>query len=150
MDSRGLLQWDRRANVYDLHPVVRSYAIGSVSPTEKKESAKRVVDYFSSKPDRSLENATGLNDLRNQLQVARTLCHGGDLVELQGRLKLLYPALLHKLDEQFELLALLRPFFPKGWLAPPVQMKKCRCRVGCEYCFDRLPLHWEVRCGPGD
>ena len=75
--SRGLLQCDQAARKCDLHPVVRGYAVSSISPDQRDGIGGRVVDHFSSRPDRESEAARNIDDLRNGLQVARTLLHLG-------------------------------------------------------------------------
>jgi len=54
LQRRGLLQWDRQENSYDLHPVVRGYSFDSLEDEERTDICNRVVDYFQSRPPRRL------------------------------------------------------------------------------------------------
>ena len=46
LDARGLVQWDRKNNTYDLHPVVRGYAISSIAHEDQSASLRFLVaDY---------------------------------------------------------------------------------------------------------
>jgi hypothetical protein len=73
--SRGLLQTDPAKNKCDLHPVVRGYAVSSIADENREGVATRVVDHFSSRQDVDFERVQNLDDIRNSLQVVRTLLH---------------------------------------------------------------------------
>jgi hypothetical protein len=116
LERRGLLQYDRRADRYDLHPVVRGYAAGSLRAEDRDRFGQRAVDYFSQRPGDPYEQAETLDDLRNGLQLVRTLLQMGRLEEAfdsyQGELA---QALYVNLEAHDETLSLLRPFFTEGW-----------------------------------
>ncbi|MBV6439405.1 MAG: DUF4062 domain-containing protein [Haliscomenobacteraceae bacterium CHB4] len=46
LEDRGLMGWDRRANRYDLHPVVRGVVWSGVSETGKKEAYTALQGYL--------------------------------------------------------------------------------------------------------
>lgn len=116
LEQRGLLQYDRREQRYDLHPVVRGVAAGGMNAEEKESYGLRVVDYFSSRPHSPYEQAKTMEDVANGLHVVRTLLklgHYQQVVDVyRGDLS---GALFFNLEVYVEILSLLRPFFPAGW-----------------------------------
>lgn len=48
LETRGLLQWDRKANKYNLHPIVQHYAYKRLSAPDRTATHARLRDYFSS------------------------------------------------------------------------------------------------------
>ncbi|HJQ23587.1 MAG TPA: DUF4062 domain-containing protein [Blastocatellia bacterium] len=120
LEQRGLLQYDAQAKHYDLHPVVRGVAAGSLRQEEKEHYGQRVVDYFSQQSHNPYEEAKTVNDLRNGIQIVRTLLQMGrhqQANEAYG--SDLNRALLHTLEAYDAALSLLRPFFPQGWGSLP-------------------------------
>ncbi len=115
LSSRGLLQCDYVSMKYDLHPVVRGYAVSSISPDQQDGMAQRVVDHFSSRMDVQSEHAKTTNDLRNGLQVARTLLHLGRTKQAASAVDNLSSALFWSLEAWDIYLALAKPLFPDGW-----------------------------------
>ena len=119
LERRGLLQYDRPADRYDLHPVVRGYAAGRLAAEDRDSLGQRVVDYFSQRSLDPYMEAETLDDVRNGLQVVRTLL-------LMGRMSSAYDAymgglrttLLYRLEAGVEVVSLLRPFFTQGWTSP--------------------------------
>jgi hypothetical protein len=73
LEHRGLLQYDHRAHRYDLHPVVRGVAAGSLKPEEEKRYGQKVVDHFNTLPRSSYATARSMEDVESGLQVVRTL-----------------------------------------------------------------------------
>jgi hypothetical protein len=98
---RGLLQWDRRLNEFDLHPVVRGYAVDSMSDRDLNEMGRQNVDYFSARAPRSMERARTFDQLKDAIQVVMTLIrlryHWRALEALNGQLAaaMLWNAELH-------------------------------------------------------
>ena len=120
LEQRGLLQYDAQTKRHDLHPVVRSVAVGNLRQEEKERFGQRVVDHFSQQVHSPYEEAETLEDVRDGLHVVRTLlqmgrhqeacdAYSGDLAR----------ALTINLEAHAEMLSLLRPFFPHGWAALP-------------------------------
>src|SRR5262249_47235979 len=116
LERRGLLQYDASAQRYDLHPVVRGVAAGGLEQAERERCGQRVIDHFSRRPHGSYEQAESLNDVRDGLHVVRTFLKMGryDEVALAYRGDL-SNALVFNLEAYIEVLALLAPFFPRGW-----------------------------------
>lgn len=125
LESRGLLQYDRQAKHYDLHPVVRGVAAGGLAQTERETYGQRVVDYFSSQPHNPYEQAETLEDVRDALQVVRTLIQMGRFQEADNAYTNdIANTLSHNLEEYAVILALVRPFFAAGWGTLPTQVPK--------------------------
>lgn len=123
LESRGLLQYDPQAKHYNLHPVVRGVASGGLPQTERETYGQRVVDHFSSRPHKAYEHAETLEDVRDDLQVVRTLIQMGRFQEACDAYRGgLARALLFNLEANAEVVALLRPFFPHGWSDLPQQI----------------------------
>jgi hypothetical protein len=120
LETRGLLQCDRgeEGNV-DLHPMVRGYAVGSLSAEAREQAGQRVADYFSSRPEPSYEGATSLADLADAVQVVRALNLGGKTQAAWGVLRGDLRKALYRLECHHERIALMQPLFPNGWSAPP-------------------------------
>jgi Domain of unknown function (DUF4062) len=116
LERRGLLQYDRQSKRYDLHPVVRATAIGSLAQPEKERNAQRVVDYFSQQAHNPYEDAETLDDLRNALHVTRALLQLGRYRQAcDSYLGVTCNILLFKLEAYAEVLSIERPFFRDGW-----------------------------------
>jgi hypothetical protein len=116
LERRGLLQYDAQTDHYDLHPVVRGIAAGGLRQEEKERYGQRVVDHFSQKAHSPYEKAETLEDVRDGLEVVRTLLQMGRRLEAcQTYLGALSGALLFNLEAYAEILSLLRPFFPWDW-----------------------------------
>ncbi|MDX1999881.1 MAG: SIR2 family protein, partial [Thermoanaerobaculia bacterium] len=123
LEQRGLLLFDRTAQRYDLHPVVRGVAAGGLQGEERERLGQRVVDHFSSVTHSPWEQAQTLEDLAPGLHVVRTLVKLGRWEEAgeayRGDLS---TSLLSALEDHSEVLALLRPFFPEGWSELPREL----------------------------
>lgn len=117
--TRGLLQWDRPVGTFDLHPVVRGYAVGLLDGDARARSGQHVADYFAARPKPAYQDATGLQDLADPVQVVRALNLAG---KTQASWDVLDDGLreaLLRLELHHERLALMQPLFPDGWSAPP-------------------------------
>jgi tetratricopeptide (TPR) repeat protein len=120
LETRGLLNWDRRQNQYDLHPVVRNYAVHCRTTAEREQIGRKVVDHFTSRADPPYESAETMADVRNGLQVVRSLIQTGNLEGAYDILSVdLTHALWYNLERYSDYLALVRPYFPDGWAQPP-------------------------------
>jgi uncharacterized protein DUF4062 len=119
LERCGLLQYDKQANRYDLHPVVRGYASGRLDSQDRDRFGQRVVDHFSQQTQNAYDQAETLDDVRNGLQVVRTLILMGRMREAFAsyRGELSY-ALFFNLEANAEVLSTLRPFFTGDWTSP--------------------------------
>ncbi|MBE0542599.1 MAG: DUF4062 domain-containing protein [Verrucomicrobia bacterium] len=120
LERRGLLQFDRQSQRYDLHPVVRGIAVGRLKSAETNRYGERVVDYFSRQAHRPYAHAETLEDLKPGLYVVRTLLKMGRLQDAYWAYSGdLAQALKFNVEADAECMSLMRPFFPKGWSVPP-------------------------------
>jgi hypothetical protein len=123
LEHRGLLQYDRRAHRYDLHPVVRGVAAGSLKPEEEKRYGQKVVDHFNTLPRSSYATARSMEDVESGLQVVRTLLKLGHFqLAADAFLVDLMHTLLFNLEAHVEILSIIRPFFPMGWACLPMEV----------------------------
>ncbi|MGU3544419.1 DUF4062 domain-containing protein [Methylobacterium sp. A52T] len=119
LELRGLVQLDRHNGTVDLHPVVRGYAVDCLGEDARSHAGQRVADYFASKPEPAYTSVTSVSELSNSLQVVQALILANKLDAAWSALSNLEKA-LRRLERSDLLLALLRPWFPNGWQAPPV------------------------------
>ncbi len=116
LERRGLLQYDPQSKRHDLHPVVRGIASGGLVQKDKELYGQRVVDHFSQQSHSSYDEAETLKDVRNGLNIVRTLLQMGCYLQACGVYRGdLARALYFNLEANAEILSLLRPFFPNGW-----------------------------------
>lgn len=123
LERRGLIQYERGVERYDLHPVVRGIAVGGLKEEERDRFGQRVVDYFSRQAHDPYEQATTIDDVRGALQVVRTLIQLGRFQEAvdvyRGGLS---TALMFNLEAYDTALSLIRPLFVEGWGRLPSQL----------------------------
>jgi tetratricopeptide (TPR) repeat protein len=125
LEDRGLLQWDRDSNTYDLHPVIRGYAFDQIEETERTQTYERIRDHFEGLPPEDADAAAELSDLKATIQVYRALIGAGQLdraAELfQSRLA---ASLLFSITSYPAVIELLTPMFRNGLDHPPVLSSK--------------------------
>ncbi len=120
LEQRGLLQYDRLAGHWDLHPVVRAVAFGGLRDRDRDFLGQKIIDHFAQRPHHPFEEAVTLDDLRDGITVVRTLFQMGRQEEAWEALDDdLVDALNFNLEAYPESLSLLRPFFPNGWSELP-------------------------------
>src|SRR5262249_44581707 len=125
LTARGLLQADEARGKCDLHPVVRGYAVSCIGPEQRDGVGQRVVDHFASRVDCPSHEATRIDDLRNGLQVARTLLHLGRAEPAVRVIDRLSAALFWSIEAFDVYLALVMPLFPGGWDRPLPGIDEC-------------------------
>lgn len=81
LGDRGLLQWDRQANTYDLHPAVRGVAFDQLERGDRAGTYKALRDHFAAMPPEDFKRATELSHLKNSIEVFRLLLGAGLLKE---------------------------------------------------------------------
>ena len=120
LEQRGLLQYDRQAGRWDLHPVVRAVASSRLRDRDRDHLGQQIIDHFSQQPHNPYEQAETLDDLRDAITIVKTLFQMGRKEEAFDTLNydLLEP-LIFNMEAYPESLSLLRPFFPHDWSAPP-------------------------------
>ena len=85
LENRGLLRWDRTAGTFDLHPVVRGYAIGHLDAASRAASGQRVADYFTSRAEPNYAAVASLAELADRIQVIQALNLAGKLQRVLER-----------------------------------------------------------------
>ena len=76
LEDRGLLGWDRRANRYDLHPIVRGVTWSGLGDHDKKDIYKTLNAHFESLPMIDLDHwqeVNSLEDLTAAIELYNTL-----------------------------------------------------------------------------
>jgi tetratricopeptide (TPR) repeat protein len=84
LEERGLLQWDRISNTYDLHPVVRAVAFERLEAGDRAHTYDAIRDHFAALPPEPVEEATELSQVRNSLEIVRALLGAGRIEEAMG------------------------------------------------------------------
>jgi Domain of unknown function (DUF4062) len=121
LEQRGLLQYDRQAARWDMHPVVRSVAFSTLGDQDRTRVGQRIIDHFSRQHHDPYQLTKSIEDLRDVITVVRTYFQIGREDEAWTMLKGdLMNALLFNVEAYPECLALLQPFFPYGWSAPTI------------------------------
>jgi hypothetical protein len=63
LEDRGLVGWDKPANRYDLHPIVRTVVWAMLNPTVKQDLHGTLLRYFEAVPKVDAANVKVLDDL---------------------------------------------------------------------------------------
>jgi tetratricopeptide (TPR) repeat protein len=119
LERRGLLQYDSESKRYDLHPVVRSVAVGKLADEEKIRYGQPAVDHFSRLAHIPYEEADSIDDVKDGLRVIRILLQMGKYQQAANTFLEISIALLRNLEEYTETLSLIHHFFPGGWSTLP-------------------------------
>jgi hypothetical protein len=118
LERRGLLQYDRDARRYDIHPVVRAVAVAWQPEKSKKQYGERVVEYFLKHAGSPYAGAETVEEVSNGLNLVRALVKLGRYGQAAGIYKRkLNRALVFNLEACADVVSLLRPFFDANWNA---------------------------------
>jgi tetratricopeptide (TPR) repeat protein len=79
LEDRGLVQWDRRTNTYEMHPVVRGHAKDALNHQDKVDTFGKVRNHFESLPPDSLDTATELSHVSKSLEIYWCFVRAGQL-----------------------------------------------------------------------
>jgi len=118
LEKRGLLHWDRTANQYDLHPIVRRYAYDRLTSADRMVAHTRLADYFAAIP--KPEKVQTLDDLAPVIELYHHMVRAGKLDEafLLFRDKITTPTYYQFGAYQLRI-ELLLALFPDGENKPP-------------------------------
>jgi tetratricopeptide (TPR) repeat protein len=111
LEERGLLQWDRDANTYNLHPVVRALAFEQLEERDRAGTYDAIRDHFASLPPEDVEAATEPAQLKNHIEIMRALIGAarfGDALDFFYRQDLVN-RLLHSIGAYHLVAELMRP-----------------------------------------
>lgn len=115
LDERGLVGWDRRANRYDLHPIVRGVAWSSAGEGNRQRIAERMRTHFQQTPSLAWEKVERLDDLTPSIELYVSLIRLGRfqdaLYAFRWRLE---AQLAWRLSASRQRLELLEMLFPDG------------------------------------
>ena len=116
LEDRGLLGWDRRANRYDMHPIVRGVAWNGLDPVAQQGVYAGLHDHFESLPKiDSWQQVESLEDLTPAIELYNTLIGLGRYDDAEmlvyERIRL---AMLYRLSASRQLAKLLEELFPDG------------------------------------
>jgi tetratricopeptide (TPR) repeat protein len=118
LENRGLLQWDRMANKYNLHPIVRRYAYDRLTASDRIAAHTRLVKYFDAVP--KPEKVKKVEDLASVIELYHHMVGAGNLDEAR---KMYYERIQKVIYFQFGAyqlqIELLRTLFPDGEDKPP-------------------------------
>ncbi|HEY7021026.1 MAG TPA: DUF4062 domain-containing protein [Ktedonobacterales bacterium] len=118
LEERGLVQWDRVHNRYDLHPIVRAYAYGKLE--DKEATYAQVKSYFEALPAEDTNQAQDVADLRRTLELYHALLNGDQPDDaLQLYYDRLSSPLFFRLGTYATIVEVLSPLFPHGFDQPP-------------------------------
>ncbi|MCA9906067.1 MAG: hypothetical protein KC547_19560, partial [Anaerolineae bacterium] len=116
LEDRGLVGWDRRANRYDLHPIVRGVVWNSVGAAAKRDIYGALETHFSAMPtiDDYLQ-VESLDDLTPVIELYNALIGQGryDDAEILFYDRINY-ATLYRLSAARQRIEMLERLFPDG------------------------------------
>ncbi|NQV26909.1 MAG: DUF4062 domain-containing protein [Rhodopirellula sp.] len=126
LEQRGLLHYDRKVRRYEMHPVVRSVAVGRLGANGRLEYGQRLIDHFSAVSNHSYRGVTSREELKYGIHVARTWIHMQRYNKAYNALldNGLLRTLLHNFEDYEEVLAFGRTFFDQGWRCLPTTISK--------------------------
>jgi tetratricopeptide (TPR) repeat protein len=115
LEDRGLVAWDRRANRYDLHPIVRGVVWNGLNDSDRQGVYTNLQGYFEAAPKVKFEDVNSLEDLTSAIELYHTLIglgHYEDACELFY--ERLQEATLYRLSAGRERVELLEHLLPDG------------------------------------
>lgn len=115
LEDRGLLGWDRRANRYDLHPILRGVVWSGLDESTRRITYGALETHFKSLPTVHQNRVNCLEDLTGAIELYNTLVGLGrydDACDLfYSRLE---NATLYRLSASRQRAELLEMLFPDG------------------------------------
>lgn len=131
LENRGLLQWDRINNLYDLHPVVRRYAFEALTTEDQKGAFDRIRDYFAAQIPENLEDIHDISQLNQSLEIYHALIGAGRLDDAAAFYEeRLGSVLKDNLATYHPIIELLTPLFVDGLDALP-RVTDLRLKSAC-------------------
>jgi hypothetical protein len=73
LEDRGLIGWDKRANRYDLHPVVRGVAWSTLDPASREGIYQDLASHFQALPEIDKASVKSIDDLTGAAELYHTL-----------------------------------------------------------------------------
>jgi tetratricopeptide (TPR) repeat protein len=115
LDDRGLVGWDRRANRYDLHPIVRGVVWSGADESDRQAIAERMRAHFEPMPAMEGEKVERLEDLTPAIELYVSLIRLGqfDNAFIVFRTRL-HDSTFQRLSASRQRVELLEMLFPDG------------------------------------
>jgi tetratricopeptide (TPR) repeat protein len=115
LEDRGLLRWDRGANRYDLHPIVRAYSFEALDEAARASTYAAIRSHFEGLPPEDLDTVQDVSDLRRTLEIYYALINAGRLDDAARLYVERLGTVLHYHIAAYHLVVqLLTPLFPDG------------------------------------
>lgn len=111
LEDRGLIEWDRQQNTYDLHPVVRSYAMRLLSADEQKRVFGYVLDHFAAIPAFDEDSIIDVYQIHHSIETHRTLARIGEFDDAAQFYTTYLRVVLNRLEISTLIIELLEPLF---------------------------------------
>src|SRR5207253_10505072 len=116
LEDRGLLGWDKRANRYDLHPIVRGVVWSGLSEDMRRDVYTTLHAHFEAMPKiESYLQVESLEDLTPAIELYNTLIgldrYGDACIVFRDRI---HSATLYRLSASRHRVELLEMLFPNG------------------------------------
>ena len=142
LERRGLLQYDRQAGRWDLHPVVRASAKARLPHRDRETLGQQIIEYFSQRDHNPYDEAQCVEDLDDALTVVHAMIDIGRIDDAWSGVEDLGDILLFDLEAYSELAAILRPMFSRDWSAPLDELPNpTRAANYAAYVLRRLELY---------
>jgi tetratricopeptide (TPR) repeat protein len=120
LEDRGLLGWDRRANRYDLHPIVRGIVWGGMDQGGREDVYAALQAHFEPLATVEWDELFSLDDLTPAIELYRTLIGSGRYYDAYVVFRdHLSRATLYRLSASRLRVELLEALFPDGPGQPP-------------------------------
>ena len=121
LENRGLVGWDRRANRYDLHPIVRGVVWSDLSTATRRGVYTRLHAHFKELPGNyDRQQVSSFDDLTPAVELYNTLIgldRYDDAYEIfDGRIRLIS---FYRLSANRQIIELLEMLFPQGAIQLP-------------------------------
>ncbi len=110
LENRGLLDWDKNANIYDLHPLIRGYISERIDPEQKAESQERIIEYHASQPLKAAQ-LLSTDDIYHDVEIYRGYYNMEQYKQAVQHFSTRLSHPLHRLGENRLIIQLLSPFF---------------------------------------
>ncbi|MBT9317831.1 DUF4062 domain-containing protein [Leptothoe spongobia] len=116
LEQRGLLQYDRTTNRYDLHPVVRGMAAGGLKLEDRERLGRPLIDHFSqSSHSIRYQKVETLEDIWSEISLVRTFLQMERYQQAADTYDDIATVFMFNLENDNEALSLLRPLFSSPW-----------------------------------
>jgi tetratricopeptide (TPR) repeat protein len=115
LEDRGLVGWDRMANRYDLHPIVRGVVWSDVTDDERRGVHTNLHAHFGATPLIDEDKVSHLEDLMPAIELYHTQIGLGRYEEAYKHFRYGFgAAMFRRLSISRQMIELLESLFPEG------------------------------------